>query len=377
MKHGRSLGLVVVLLCLSGCGPQREIDQETYFRVKKELQEEYHDRRYWPKEMFIYNGHLNRFERFWAESIRGQRKNLLSRVLYLRTMYKMAQRSCRRVGVSFDQFNQAHVRFGRQDLTYWQQVKEYMVLAPHRRDARLRGEEPEPAILERYIRLTQDMGTELWWEFRVVVEVGFHGEIRVWDDLGRPLGSVAEVEEKFLSRDPYNLVQIMPDPKARAGELFKIAPSMPSAQRVVICDSFYNYVQMFVNLYPLKGLDTLTHDRAALRTTYFVHLAFVEIDGGVYLNSEPIDEADLLGETVEALMERSVSKLVVVAVDDEASCGKVMELVRLLKNNGAHRIAIIPNKLIAGYEPKLDTETILKGEPYSFNEVDAYKRMNQ
>ncbi|MBA7631099.1 hypothetical protein ES703_38626 [subsurface metagenome] len=249
--------------------------------------------------------------------------------------------------------------------------------SPHRRDARLRGEEPEPAILERYIRLTQDMGTELWWEFRVVVEVGFHGEIRVWDNLGRPFGSVAEVEEKFLSRDPYNLVQIMPDPKARAGELFKIAPSMPSAQRVVICDSFYNYVQMFVNLYPLKGLDTLTHDRAALRTTYFVHLAFVEIDGGVYLNSEPIDEAGRLGRLVEALMERLVSKLVVVAVDDEASCGKVMELVRLVKNNDAHRIIIVPSKLIAGYEPKLDTETILKGEPYSFNEVDAYKRMNQ
>lgn len=370
MKSWRSLGLVVVLFCLWGCGPQREIDRETYFQVKKELQEEYHDPRYWPKETFIYNGHLNRFERFWAESIRGQRKNLLSRVLYLRTMYKMAQRSCREVGVSFKQFNCAHARYGREGLTFWEEVKEVMCLAPHLRDAHPKGEEPGPAIQERYFRLIQDMGTELWWEFRVVVEVGLYGEIRVWDDLGRPLGSVAEVEEKFLSRDPYHLVQIMPDPRAPARELFKVAPSMPSAQRVVVSDSFYNYHKMFVSLYPLRELDTLTHDPTLLRdTTYFDHLAFVEIDEideedrSVYLNSEPIDNSERLGRLVKALMKRSAFRLVVIAVDDLASCGKVMELVKLVKDNDARRIIIVPSKLIAGYEPLLDTETILTEDP--------------
>ncbi|MBN2379264.1 hypothetical protein JXM67_05625 [candidate division WOR-3 bacterium] len=373
-----SIGLVVLLA--SGCGRPEELSPEQYGLVLAEFRNEYYQARYWPKDMFVCDSYLDPVEWLWIKTNKGVETNPFSRLMYYKTMYLMFSRSCRRAGVSFREFNLAHARYGLLGLTCWEEVSQVARCAPdalYQGDYFLERNESNLEALETYLRLTQDLHTEIYWEPRIII-IGARagGEIRIWDTYGRPMDGLVELEGLLDSTDSWDCIHVMPDPAIPLGELFNITSQIPSARRIVVSDSIYNFTKLFLTVYPLKWLHRLDANPELLKTDSLAHLVFVEMksDGTNYLNSEEFTCIHDISQTFDDLLEKSSEPRVVISVDEEVGCGRLMAMVRSIRGRDEGRISItlIPSRVIKGHEPKLDNRHILEQDPRDFNEEEEY-----
>ncbi|MBN2380501.1 hypothetical protein JXM67_11940 [candidate division WOR-3 bacterium] len=368
-----TLGIVLSILFLS-CRSEQEITREEYVGIIRQVRVEL------PEEYGLYHSvegirkrnpllaPLNKY--FKIRSYPFSYKEHYRPWLKLRFYpIKATRRICRTVSVPFASFDKAHKRFGRENLRYKEELKEYLNLLRAINTAYKKNIEPHDSLIYRSMVLAYDLGFPVDRRF-TVIDVNEEGTPSI-DGLEVSLdGLIQKVNRQLyplVSGDLY-LLQIKPDPETKSFELFEIVgifQSFDLLYLLIVSDSFMD-TRMFLRIYPLFDLDTLDYDPDILRrgerfeTKVFLHLTD---EGNILLNSEMITDTAKLGVLMDSLIVRSNDNDAIITADDSVSFKELAFVCRFARKHGAYYRFVIPYDVIKGHEPQWDTEKILAEPP--------------
>ncbi|MBN2379265.1 hypothetical protein JXM67_05630 [candidate division WOR-3 bacterium] len=354
-------GAVLTAGLLAGCGQPAELSRDQYLELKSEILRppgEVIPKIIFPFKvltMLIGDDSFFRIDAYYPERRLYGFGGVIYRGLKLRT----ARIVCHSRGISFSSYNHAHKKYSLSGLTYKEAVDESIRLARLlMMDRKKYGKESSnPEIEEKSARLNLEL-EGVYYEDMFLIKVDGQGKTEIYISPPYECISFADVKDS-IQVDPYRLVRIMPEPQTPAEELFDIAAQIKGARRVIVSDSLYHYYEVFAAVYPLSDLDTLDSDPGVFRSdcreiNAFIHIKTIDT---VYFNGKLVDDC-----TLKSLLDRSESGIsVVVAVDSTVECGKIIETLKLIKDDlgpVGNRVFIIPYSIIEGHEPRLDTRFI-------------------
>ncbi|TET22572.1 MAG: TonB family protein [Candidatus Stahlbacteria bacterium] len=350
LRHGLVLG-TAVLVTITGC-PTEPLTREEYTCVKRVLRREFLSEESVTDGARLESGYESRLKQ---------------------ALVDIPRRVCRSQGLSFQAFDRAHERFGREGLSYTGESREFLRLFIESQED-IKGK-ADPAQIERIYRLAFDLGLPIPDAF-LPIEVTKEGEILIHEEFVTGPGesrNLMQIGDR-LGEYPFYVVQLLFDPQAYAASLFKIAGGIPSAEEFNISDSFSN--PLMVMVFPeISEADRkipciaqryfdLEYLLASPDLTVFIEL---KPDQPVFLNSDPTQN-EYLDPLIEYLLQRSRYKTVIISATDEVSFGRLLWAARLAQGKEAHRIALVQAELIKGREPRISSEEILARFPRGFKE---------
>lgn len=280
--------------------------------------------------------------------------------------------ACDSVGVSMRAFNQAHKRFGREGLTYTEEVAEYLEVNPHyvklyggnlfspgtkwlvpciESATGPLGGKLDREKAERAAELAFDLGI-VPHQARILIDIDVAGKVKIRNTdwrRNRKLIRYTEEANKILTEDPYFLVHIIPNSQTPLGSVFLVIQSLPEFNRLIISNKFT--ANVVVKMWPMFDYDKEIY-RSLLASSLDLTV-FIEIDGAgnVYLNSKLVDSETSFEARLRKLLDKSRSKFVLVSVNRNAPCGVLVKYVDFLSDAG--KIAVVPADVIEGKRPRL------------------------
>lgn len=346
LRHGLVLG-TAVLVTIIGC-PTEPLTREEYTCVKRVLRREFLSEESLTDGARLESGYESRLKQ---------------------AIVDIPRRLCRSQELSFRAFDKAHERFGRKGLSYTRESKEFLRLFLGSQEDN-KGK-TDSAQIERIYRLAFDLGLPIPDAF-LPIEVTKEGEVLIHEEFVSESGEVRnlmQIEDR-LGEYSFYVVQLLFDPQAYAASLFKIAGAIPSAEEFNISDSLYN--PLMVMVFPeISEADRKTPciaqryfdlERALASSDLTV---FLEISktGEIKLNSEPVTSEARLRKLIEALLDRSLSKILLISPSDSVRCGELVRLTKLAQTSGKPYIVIVQKSYIKGKEPRIETEKLLALTP--------------
>ncbi len=346
LRPGLVLG-TAVLVTITGC-PTEPLTREEYTCVKRVLRREFLSEESLTEGARLESGYESRLKQVIVD---------------------IPRRVCRSQGLSFRAFDKAHERFGREGLSYTRESKEFLRLFLGSQEDNKR--KADPAQIERIYRLAFDLGLPIPDAF-LPIEVTKEGEVLIHEEFVAEPGesrNLMQIEDR-LGEYPFYVVQLLFDPQAYAASLFKITGGIASAEEFNISDSFSNPLMVMVfpevseadrNI-PCIAQRYFDMERALASSDLTVFLEIGET-AEIKLNSEPVTSEADLRKSIEALLDRSFSKILLISASDSVRCGELLRLAKLAQTSGKPYIVIVQKSYIKGKEPRIETEKLLALTP--------------
>lgn len=346
LRHGLVLG-TAVLVTITGC-PTEQLTREEYTCVKRVLRREFLSEESLTDSARLESGYESRLKQ---------------------AIMDIPRRFCRSQGLSFRAFNKAHERFGREGLSYTRESKEFLRLFLGSQEDN-KGK-TDSAQIGRIYLLAFDLGVPIPQPL-LPIKVTKEGDVLIHEEFVTESGEVRnpmQIENR-LGEYPFYVVQLLFDPQAYAASLFKIAGAIPSAEEFNISDSLYNPLMVMVfpqisevdRKIPCIAQRYFDLERALASSDLTV---FLEISktGEIKLNSEPVTSEARLSKLIEALLDRSISKILLISASDSVRCGELVHMAKLAQTSGKPFIVIVQKSYIKGKEPRIETEKLLALTP--------------
>ncbi|MBN2379263.1 hypothetical protein JXM67_05620 [candidate division WOR-3 bacterium] len=383
-----SIGLVVLLA--SGCGRPEELSPEQYYQVRRLMHEGRED---------LLDNLIACNERVWNFSIEN-RFNPVTYVLefgelifaaYVLPRYfvnvnprayrtfdlRQARRMCSRTGVSFASFDEAHVQYSLTGKTYTEELDSFLTYVrdriKHSYDRytwSLPDEFTEKVDWDRVYLMTTDLDVEaLSYRYNpsgdwITITFDEQASRKIFASWGEPMLTLFRASDT-MSKNPYIELTIIPRPETRASQIFSIAAELPEPERLYLENEK-------LRVYPASVLDSLRVDPDLFRRDFEEYTVFIEVkeDGSVFINSDPQEKWDNdIAPIIEILLGCSATGKAIISVDEDAAWKDIERIVTMTQYRYPKSIYLLPGKVIAGHEPRLNTE-------WMFDNLDMIRERN-